>query len=164
MVHAYITVDAIHASARKIQGKKSEIGSQPTTCQVHTGTYVSIPAPERDEGRETPSKKTLREWASLRLGEVERPLIFRIPLPFRALYFGIGLLFLSFFWVGSHPIDVSRIISIPNKSHSFRFILARFCSVRFGSVRNGSGRLGTVRFDFGRTLSDRLHSVPFGSV
>ena len=26
---------------------KSEIGSQPTMCQLHTGTYVSLLAPER---------------------------------------------------------------------------------------------------------------------
>ena len=37
-VHAYIIADAIHASARKKY--KSEIGSQPTMYQVHTGTYV----------------------------------------------------------------------------------------------------------------------------
>ena len=37
VVHAYIIADAIHASARKY---KSEIESQPTICQVHTGAYV----------------------------------------------------------------------------------------------------------------------------
>ena len=28
---------------------KSEIGSQPTMCQVHTGTYVSLLAPGKTE-------------------------------------------------------------------------------------------------------------------
>ena len=26
---------------------KSEIGSQPTMCQVHTGTYIALLAPEK---------------------------------------------------------------------------------------------------------------------
>ena len=44
-VRAYIKADAILAPARKIQ--ESEIGSRPTMCQVHTGTYVALLAPEK---------------------------------------------------------------------------------------------------------------------
>ena len=43
MVHAHITADAIYASTRNIPSViKSEIGSQPTMCQVYTGAYVSL--------------------------------------------------------------------------------------------------------------------------
>ena len=39
----YITADAIYASTRNTY--KSEIGSQSTMCQVHTGAYVLLLTP-----------------------------------------------------------------------------------------------------------------------
>ena len=58
VVHAYtyITADAIHASARKIQ--KNEFESQPTMCQVHTCAHVSILAPEKTDYTACHSEKT----------------------------------------------------------------------------------------------------------
>ena len=44
ILYAYITADAIHASLGQ-ETYKSEIESQPTMCQVHTGAYVSLLAP-----------------------------------------------------------------------------------------------------------------------
>ena len=46
-VHIHITADAVHASARNIY--KSEIGSQPTMCQVHTCAYVSLLVPGKTD-------------------------------------------------------------------------------------------------------------------
>ena len=42
VVHAYITADATRASARNIETHNSEIESQPTMRQVHTGAYASL--------------------------------------------------------------------------------------------------------------------------
>ena len=47
VVHAYSTADVVHTSTRNI--KKSEIGSQPTMCQIHTGAYVSLLAPGKTD-------------------------------------------------------------------------------------------------------------------
>ena len=44
--HTYITADAINLCLHQ-KHIKSEIGSQPTMCQVHTGAYVSLLAPRK---------------------------------------------------------------------------------------------------------------------
>ena len=56
MVHAYITADAIHASTRNIYN--SEIGSESTMCQVHTGAYVSLLAPGKTDYTACHPRKT----------------------------------------------------------------------------------------------------------
>ena len=46
--YAYITADAIQFMPQP-ETYKSEIGSQSTMCQVHTGAYVSLLAPGKTD-------------------------------------------------------------------------------------------------------------------
>ena len=41
---------------------KSEIGSQPTMCQVHTGAYVSLLAPGKTNHYRLPPEKDSHEY------------------------------------------------------------------------------------------------------
>ena len=56
VVHAYITADAFHASARNMI--QSHIGSQPTMCQVHTGANDSLLAPGKTDYTACHQRKT----------------------------------------------------------------------------------------------------------
>ena len=55
VLQEYIIDDVIHASARKMEN--CEFWSQPTTCQVHTCTYVSLLAPKNPDYTIAPQKE-----------------------------------------------------------------------------------------------------------